>query len=676
MFFARAVLLLVVTAGPALASDDARAQTGELRRDRAVAAFGSEGGQTAAVAPSDPRAQALYEFMMARRLEASGDAAGALVALERARKLDPQSGEISAEIAGFYFRSNRPNEAVAAAEQALKLDKDNVEAHNILGTVYSAWSEGGAPPPAGQTTSSTRAAAIEHLTAIFNTPLMATNPNLQMTLGRLQLRAGKADLAVPILEKVAQQAPWAAEPLLLLYEAQVSQGKIVEAEQSLIQAAEVNPRYFPQLAQFYERVGKWPEAASAYEAAIEGSQKPSRDLQIRYAAALINSEGGGEKARAILQEILKASPNDTRVLYMLSSAERSAGDERAAEATARKIIATDPTNIAGLRALVAVLFDRFDYKQVVDVTRPLLMDPSRAKGREFEGAAVLVQLGIAQQQLAQWDASIAAFSAAKVLTPNDPEVDAYLVQANLTARRFDRAEAVARESLTRDPDQPRMVRLRAQALFKGGKAAEANKLLEDGVAKEPESREYLVGLADLYADQKRTDDAIRLLERARKSFGDDDALTMRMANVYEAGGRLADAEKELRRLMSEDPLNAEAMNSLSYMLADKGLRLPEAVDLAQRAVKIEPGNPSYLDTLGWALFKQGRADEAAEPLSKAAAVLTANSVIQDHLGDVLEKRGRHAEAVAAWQRALAGDGAQVDRALIEKKIKAAKAKAK
>ncbi len=57
-------------------------------------------------------------------------------------------------------------------------------------------------------------------------------------------------------------------------------------------------------------------------------------------------------------------------------------------------------------------------------------------------------------------------------------------------------------------------------------------------------------------------------------------------------------------------------------------------------------------------------------------MLTGNSVIQDHHGDVLEKRGRYADAVAAWQRALAGDGEQIDRAAIEKKIKAAKAQQK
>ena len=663
MIVARAALVLLVTAGPAFAS--ARETPGDLRRDGLM--------QAVAASPSDPRAQAQFEFMMARRMESAGDLPGALASLERARKLDPRAAEIPAEIAGYYQRQNRPAEAIAAAEQALKIDKDNVEAHNILGTVYSSWAEGGTPPPTGQTQASTRAAAIEHLTAIQNTPLMATNPNLQMTLGRLHLRAGKADLAVPILEKVATQAPWSPQPLLLLYEAQISQGKLEDAERSLTQAAEIDPRYFAQLGQFYERQGNWAESAAAYEEAIGGSRQPSRDLQIRYAAALINMEGGAAKARQVLAELLKTSPNDTRVLYMLSTAERTAGDEKAAEATARKIISIDPTNIGGLRALVSVLFDRYEYKQIAELVAPLVKDPSRAKGREFEAAAVLVQLGLAQQQLANWDGAIAAFTTAKTLTPDDPEVDAYLVQAHLTARRFDRAEALARESLARDPDQPRMVRLRAQALLKAGKAADANKLLEDAVGKQPKSRDYVVGLADLYADQKRTDDALRLLEQARQAFGDDESLIMRFANVYEAGGRLPEAEKELRKLMSEDPLHASAMNSLSYMLAEHNVRLPEAVDLAQRALKVEPGNPAYLDTLGWALFKQGKVDEAAEPLGKAAAILTGNSVIQDHHGDVLAKRGRTADAIAAWQRALAGDGESIDRAAIEKKVKAAKA---
>ena len=134
MLFARAVVLILATATPSVA-------------------------QTAASAPQDPKAQAQFEFMMARRMESAGDMPGALASLERARKLDPEAAEIPAEIAGYYYRQNKPTEAIAAAEQALKIDQDNVEAHSVLGNVFSAWADGVTPPPAGHTQASTRAAA-------------------------------------------------------------------------------------------------------------------------------------------------------------------------------------------------------------------------------------------------------------------------------------------------------------------------------------------------------------------------------------------------------------------------------------------------------------------------------------------------------------------------------------
>jgi len=686
MLVIRLVLLALAVSAPGFASASARTSPSELRRDladlsaaasaKADAASGREGGQTAAV-PVDAKAQAFYEFMMARRLEAAGDVAGSMASLQRAQKLDPDSAEIAAEMAGAHARQEQAAPAILQAKLALKLDADNVEAHHVLAQVYSGWAEGAGALPGGETQAGARLKAIEHLVAIQKTPLMAVDPNLQMTLGRLQLRAGKTADAVPILERVAAQAPWAAEPLVLLYEAYAASGKVDEAEAALLGAAQISPRYWAQLAQFYERRNKWTDAVSAYEEAVKALRQPNRDLQLRLVAALLNVADGAPRATTVLAELLKANPSDVRALSLLSSVERTAGNLVGAEAAARKIMTADPANVTGLSALVPILFDRYDFKQVVDVVAPFAKDSlARSKGREIEGAAVLIQLGIAQQQLAQWDAAIAAFTSAKALTPRDSDLDAYLVQVHLAARRFDRAEVIARENLARNPEQPRMVRLRAQALAKGGKPAEALQLMEAGVATNPTSREYVVGLADLYAEQKRTDDAVRMIEQARKTFGDDEVLSMRLVNAYETGGRLAEAEKELRRLMAGDPLNASALNSLSYMLADRGLRLAEAVDLAQRAVKIEPDNPSYLDTLGWALFKQGKADEADAPLGKAAAVLTANSVIQDHHGDVLARRGRHAEAVAAWERALAGDGEQIDRGAIEKKIRAARARAR
>jgi len=125
-------------------------------------------------------------------------------------------------------------------------------------------------------------------------------------------------------------------------------------------------------------------------------------------------------------------------------------------------------------------------------------------------------------------------------------------------------------------------------------------------------------------------------------------------------------------LIGRDPMDANALNSLGYMLAERGDRLEEAVTLLQRALKIEPGNPSYLDSLGWAYFQQGRLDLADPPLTEAAEKLQSNSVVQDHLGDLRYKQRRFADAAAAWERALTGDGQSVDKSKLQGKIREAR----
>ena len=134
------------------------------------------------------------------------------------------------------------------------------------------------------------------------------------------------------------------------------------------------------------------------------------------------------------------------------------------------------------------------------------------------------------------------------------------------------------------------------------------------------------------------------------------------------------AERSLRDLLQRDPGDATALNYLGYMLAERGQRLDEAVDLVQRALKLEPGNPSFLDSLGWAYFQQGKLDLADPPLTEAASKMPNNSVIQDHLGDLRFKQQRFADAAAAWERSLAGDGDSIDRPRIQKKIQDARSR--
>jgi tetratricopeptide (TPR) repeat protein len=180
--------------------------------------------------------------------------------------------------------------------------------------------------------------------------------------------------------------------------------------------------------------------------------------------------------------------------------------------------------------------------------------------------------------------------------------------------------------------------------------------------------------AQILQDKGQTTEAIAAFQTLIKRAPEDPALLYEYASLLEKGGRTADAERTLRDLIARDPQDANALNSLGYMLAERGQRLDEAVDLVQRALKVFPRNPSFLDSLGWAFYQQGKLDMADVPLTEAAAKLPESSVVQDHLGELRFKQQRFADAAEAWERALAGDRDTIDAARIEKRLRDARAR--
>jgi predicted Zn-dependent protease len=224
---------------------------------------------------------------------------------------------------------------------------------------------------------------------------------------------------------------------------------------------------------------------------------------------------------------------------------------------------------------------------------------------------------------------------------------------------------------TRGPD---LSTRRAAALINAGRGAAARDLLRDPAAKSDAEPIVLYLYA---ASQRMTGDlagAEATARRLRAAAPEDPRGMYVLAQVLEARGDIQGAEDALRDLLKRDPKDATALNYLGYMFAERGERLDEAVELVQRALKIEPENPSFLDSLGWAYFKQGKYDLADPPLTSAASKMPNNSVIQDHLGDLRFQQGRFADAAAAWEKSLAGDGESIDRARIQKKIQDARSR--
>ncbi len=111
--------------------------------------------------------------------------------------------------------------------------------------------------------------------------------------------------------------------------------------------------------------------------------------------------------------------------------------------------------------------------------------------------------------------------------------------------------------------------------------------------------------------------------------------------------KLGFSDKSIRlyeSILDIDAANYFMMNNLAYVLAERGKELPRAKELALKAVAAEPENASYLDTLGWVLFKLADYDKSREHLEKAASLDTREPEILDHLAHVYQKLGNPEKA--------------------------------
>jgi tetratricopeptide (TPR) repeat protein len=630
---------------------------------------------------TDKIADAYDQFLLARHYESDDNIDGAIAAYKRAMELDPLAADVPAELGALYLRQNKAQEAVAAAEQAVKIEPANREGNRVLGLIYAALAESrdtaARGRPAGPDENSVK--AIRHLELAIANSDGESDPNVRATLARLYLANGSFDKAIPLLAALVSQEPQWQDGALLLAEAYSGAGRTRDGIAFLEDRAAGDPRLLSTLGEFYERERRWKDAADTYARAIQRSPR-ANDLRLRYASALLNLGGRDQiaKARDILAEIVTASPPNARALFLLSQAQRRLGDAATAEATARKLIAQNSKSPMGYYALAETLEERRQYQAVVDALAPAVaaFQPRVSGEPSFEAGLLLPHLGFAYQQLGQMDKAIASFEEARRLAPADPSIAAYLAEANVAAKKFGPAAEIARAAFAEHPDDLRLARIQAQALRLGGKTDQAIAILESVLKQHGDDPSAYVALAGVYSEAGRGDEAVKVLKNAEAMFGGNNTIAFELGAVLDRQKRYADAEAVFKQVLERDPENAPALNYLGYMLAERGERLDESVGLLQRALKIEPDNGSFLDSLGWAYYKADKLDLAETNLRRAADQLKTNSVIQDHYGDVLSKMGRVDEAIAAWTRALAGDGDSIDRTDIDKKIRTAKLKTK
>jgi tetratricopeptide (TPR) repeat protein len=451
------------------------------------------------------------------------------------------------------------------------------------------------------------------------------------------------------------------------------------AAQTSPPAGEDTAAYFFLLGRHLESLGRIDEAVAAHKRALE-LEPESAELRAELAGLYARQDKATESL-AMAEAALQKDPANREANRILGSIYAAFAGQRQplhpgdnpAQYASRAITALEKarqpnTFDIGLELTLGRLYVQTD---AFDKAIPLLQGVVADQPGYAEGS---ILLAAAQEGAGRSEEAIKTLENA--LEQNPKFYRAQLQVAELYERQ--RQWASAAEALARaqalNPRAPLGTR-RAAALINGGKPAEARELLETSLAAVKPDAQAPVELYLLAEAQRALKDLAAAEATAQKLLSRDPADTRGlhvMSLILQDKGDVQGAERVLRDLIAKDPLDANALNSLGYMYAERGERLDEAIALLERALKIEPDNPSYLDSLGWAYFQQGRLELADRPLTDAAASLTDSSVVQDHLGDLRFRQQRFADAAAAWERALAGDGQSIDRDAIEKKIRDAR----
>jgi len=145
--------------------------------------------------------------------------------------------------------------------------------------------------------------------------------------------------------------------------------------------------------------------------------------------------------------------------------------------------------------------------------------------------------------------------------------------------------------------------------------------------------------AFLLTTEKRSVEA----EEALRAMMDEGIESVQVYSNYGyvlwALGRGNEGVAWLNKALAKDPENANALNSMGYILAEQGVMLDRALSLCKKALTLRKDNPAYLDSVGWVYHRMGLEKQALTFLRKAVDAEPDNLDFRIHLVEVERSRG-------------------------------------
>jgi tetratricopeptide (TPR) repeat protein len=597
-----------------------------------------------------------------------------------ALKADPSAAYVSEELSDLYIQSGRLREAVTDAEEALKANPNDLNNRRLLARIYARLI---GESQQGRADETYVRKAIEQYTKI--TTAEPGDTDSWLMLGRLQKLATNSTESEKAYKKVLEADPNNEDALTGLAMVYVDLGDTKAAAEMLKRVADKNPngRSLAALASAYEQMRDYSMAAETLKKAVELTQG-NAELKKSLAQNLLLADRLDESLKTY-RELATEDPKDVLVQLRISQIYRQKRDFAKAHETANKARELDPNNLEVRYNEVNLLEAEGKTAESLAMMKEMLTSTAKRTYNPSErGNRVLLleRLGIMYRAAEQFPQAIETFRQIGELDPDmTGRAAVQIVETYRQAKDLPKAEKEAQTALAKNQNDRTLRGVYAAVLADTGKSEAAITEIKKLLA-EKKDRDTYVSLAQIYEKSKRYPEMAQAIDEAEKlSSNKDDKETiyfMRGA-MYEKMKKFDAAEAEFRKVLEMNPDNSSALNYLGYMLADRNVRLQEALTMIKRALDREPGNPAYLDSLGWVYFRLDKLSEAESSLKASLEKMSRDPTVHDHLGDVYFKLGRTKEALAQWERSLkewdstpAPDQEQTEIAKVHKKVEGAR----
>jgi len=641
-----------------------------MRKALFVVAIGSVIGSSAlwaqsperTPAPKVDKASAYYHYALAHMYAEQASMFGnrgdfvnkAIDNYKEAIKADPGTAMLSEELSDLYVQSGRLREAQTDAEEVLKQNPNDLNAHRLLARIFTRLVGDGR---SGKVDENMLRRATDQYQKI--TQLAPKDIPAWLMLARLQKAADNSVDAQKSYQKVLDIEPDNEDALTGLALVYSDLGDNRKAAELLKVLADKNPtpRSLTALAAAYEQMRDFKGAAGVLRKLAETNPANEREVKRNLAQDLMLSQDYAA-ALAVYGELVADDPADAQSYLRISQIYRQQRDFAKAREASDKAKAIEPNSIEIRYNEVNILEAEDRTTEATQLLKEILDSTTKRNYNQAERAnrtALLERLAGLYRSMDQTDPAVDTYRQIADVDPSlAPRSSAQVIDTYRTGKEFAKAQQEADAAAKKWPDD-RMIRMtRDSLLAELGKVDEAAADLKKMLGGK-DDRDLYISLANTYEKGKRWDEMGKALDAAEKlseSTEDKSGVWFMRGAMLERMKKLDKAEAEFRKVLKADPDNAGAMNYIGYMLADANLRLEESLGLITKALDLEPGNGAYLDSLGWVQYRLGRLEDAERNLRRALDKTPRDPTVHDHMADILMKESKVKEAVAQWETSL------------------------